>query len=83
MKTNNLRKLTTKEKEENYGGWAWLATAIPLLLQTIMTTVSAYKMLSTNKGSVKYDGADAHWEDKQPTGSKHTTKEPKHVFYTF
>lgn len=84
MKTKGFKKMSLKSQENNYGGWAWLATAIPLMLQTIMTAVSTYKMIESSKGSVKYNGADAHWENKESkTKSSHTTSKTHTVFYAF
>lgn len=81
MNTKNFKKLSTQEQENSYGGWAWLATAIPLVLQTIMTGVSAFKMLESDKGSVKYDGADAHWDNHKPSVAKTAQKEK--IFFGF
>lgn len=80
MKIEGFKKLSNEQKENSYGGWAWLVAAIPLLLETIMTAVSSYKMLSSDKGSVKYDGADAKWESK---GSEKSTAKVQHTFYAF
>ena len=84
MKTKNFRKLTVKEKQDEYGGWAWLATAIPLFLQTVMTAITSYKMLSSDKGSVKNDDMSANWETthKKTTGSSKSSK-TTHTFYAF
>ena len=82
MKIKGFTKLSIKDKEDEYGGWAWLATAVPLFLQTIMTAVTTYKMLESDKGSIKYDGTDAKWENSEPKTS--TTKSaPTHTFYAF
>ena len=77
MKIKGFTKLSIKDKEDEYGGWAWLATAVPLFLQTIMTAVTTYKMLESDKGSIKYDGTDA----KPKTSTTKST--PTHTFYAF
>lgn len=83
METIGFKKLSNKEKEESYGGWAWLATAVPIFLQAVMTTVSSYKMLSSNKGSVKYDGADAKWDDSHSSTKTSRSTKTTHHFYAF
>ena len=83
MKQKGFTELTMKEKEEQYGGWAWLATAAPIFLQAIMTAVSAYKMISSEKGSVKYDGVDSHWENQKTKTTSHKETTPTHTFYAF
>lgn len=80
MELKGFKKLNQKEKENIYGGWAWLATAVPLMLQVVMTAISSYKMLSSEKGSVKYNGADAKW-DNSSSGS--VGGKAKHIFYAF
>ncbi|MCK5807292.1 MAG: hypothetical protein KAG91_02775 [Mycoplasmataceae bacterium] len=77
-----FNKMSVKRQEQEYGGWAWLIAMVPLLLQTIMTGVSSYKMLTSKKGSVKFDGADSKWDDS--SGRKAAAKKTsKKVFYDF
>ena len=83
MEIKGFTKLTDKQKDDQYGGWAWLATAIPLFLQAIMTAVTTYKLLESDKGSVKYKGADAHWEKQNAKSTSHKKTVPKHTFYAF
>ena len=77
-----FNKMSIKRQETEYGGWAWLVAMVPLLIQSIMTGVSSYKMLTSKKGSVKFDGADAKWDDS--SGRKAAAKKTsKKVFYDF
>ena len=72
--------MTKKEKEDNYGGWAWLAVLAPWILQGLFSAISSYKMLESDKGYVKYKGIDAHWDD---TSSKPKEKKSSHITYSF
>lgn len=83
MKPNGFTKLKNEELENKYGGWVWLATAIPIFLQAVMTAVSSYKMLSSDKGSIKYDGADAKWETDHTKTTSHKETTPTRTFYAF
>ena len=63
MKTKDFKKMSLEKQEDNYGGWAWLVAAIPLLVQSIFTAISSFKMIESSKGSVKYNGVDAKWDN--------------------
>ncbi|MCK5866791.1 MAG: hypothetical protein KAG14_00165 [Mycoplasmataceae bacterium] len=77
-----FKKMPIERQEIEYGGWAWLVAMVPLLIQSIMTGVSSYKMLTSKKGSVKFSGADAKWDDS--SGRKASAKKTsKKIFYDF
>ena len=77
-----FKKMSVKRQEEEYGGWAWLVAIVPLLIQSIMAGVSSYKMLTSKKGSVKFQGGDAKWDDSS-TRKATTQKNSKKIFYDF
>ena len=82
MQLNGFTKLTTKEKEETYGGWAWLIAFIPLLVQTIVTATASFKSIFSDKGSIKGKDVSAQWDNSHGTSkSSSTGKQTVHVSY--
>ncbi|MCK5945945.1 MAG: hypothetical protein KAG04_01600 [Mycoplasmataceae bacterium] len=86
MNTNDFVKLNSEEKNETYGGWAWLIALVPLMIQAIVTTVAAIKTLvSHGDGSIKTSATgavEAHWSDKSGKAKKGSAKAaPKSVVY--
>ena len=80
MKTRDFKKLSIREQEETYGGWAWLATAAPLFLQAVMTAITSYKLLTTDKGGVKYKGMDTKWEEQKEKHSSSSSSRSHYVY---
>ncbi len=80
MELKGFKKLSYEKQINTYGGWAWLATAAPLVMQLVLTAVSTYKMLSSDKGSVKYQGADSKWDNSSSSSKSSKTE---HTFYAF
>ena len=79
MDKKEFKVMDYKKQLDTYGGWAWIPGVISLFLETIMTSVLAYKILDSNAGSAKYSGKDIKWDSKKSSTSKTTT----HVFYVF
>ena len=76
MNTEGFTKMNKEARDQTYGGWAWLIALVPMLIQSIVTTVAAIKTLTTDgKGSIKTSSTgsvEAHWDDApdSKTGAK-------------
>ena len=89
MNTEGFTKMNKEAQDQTYGGWAWLIALVPMLIQSIVTTVAAIKTLTTDgKGSIKTSSTgsvEAHWDDgpDSKTASKRTaaTKGPTNTVY--
>ncbi len=75
MQINGFTKLSQDEKEQTYGGWAWLVAMLPLLMQSVVTTVASIKSIFSEKGSIKGKDISASWDDKgwAPDSKEQTT----------
>ena len=82
MELKGFEKMSTHQQEQSYGGWAWLVALVPIMIQSIMTAVTAYKLLTSDNGSAKYNGADVKWSDNKESTGKSSTK-TNHVIYAF
>ena len=85
MNTNGFVKLNKEEKNETYGGWAWLIALVPLLIQAVITTVASIKTLTSDgNGSIKTSATgavEAHWSDDSGKSSNKSKATPKSVVY--
>lgn len=85
MNTNNFTRMTQKQKEDIYGGWAWALLA-PFIISSIAQAVSSFKMATSNSGSVKVSGYESHWDNKPASSSsKSSSSETKttNVYYAY
>ena len=80
MNKEKFTIMSESERNETYGGFAWLLVAVPLLFQAITTVVGAVKAFtSPNGGSIKTTakGVETHWDAPKATKAPKATSSNK------
>lgn len=93
MNKDKFIALSAQERNETYGGFAWLLQALPLLFTAISTVVGAVKAFtSPDGGSIKTTskGVETHWNgntvkaSRAPkSSSSKTAKVASPVYYAY
>lgn len=81
-----FKPMSVKEKKTTYGGWAAFAVIgalIPILLNSVVSTVASIKMMGSSKGSVKYQGLESHWENSKSNSNKVSPKSVETFVYAY
>lgn len=82
MQIQGFTKMSVKEKEETYGGWAWLIAMIPMLVQTVITATASFKSIFSEKGTIKGKDVAATWDNTHGASSTKAGKQQQiHVSY--
>lgn len=84
--TKNFKPLSKDERQNTYGGWAWLTAAMPSILAAakwIGVGALGVKMLGSTSGQIKAAGIDAKWDNKEASGSSSGKSVEKHYFYAY
>ena len=75
-----MKKLTKKELENKYGGFAAAAGGTPMgaggwamvismVAQTVLTAIMSFKSISSDEGSLKYKGVETKWKNHEESKS--------------
>ena len=75
-----MKKLTKKELENKYGGFAAAAGGTPMgaggwamvismVAQTVLTAIMSFKSISSDEGSLKYKGVETKWKNHEESRS--------------
>lgn len=80
-----MKKLTKKELENKYGGFAaaaggspmgaggW-AMVISMVAQTVLTAIMSFKSISSDEGSLKYKGVETKWKNHDDSKNSKDSK---------
>ncbi len=84
MNLEKFKELNQKQLEATSGGfWQLIALALPFIMQSVSQTVASIKMITSDSGSVKYQGYESKWESEAPKTSKASDSAAKQIVYAY
>lgn len=70
-----FKKMTLTQQNYLSGGFNWLVLLFPYVIKSLVSSVSAIKMLQSDNGSVKYKDWGADWSTNKSSASNTKVKE--------